>query len=91
MVYDEKKYIMDPHGAVAYLGLKKFLKDNNVTATGIFAETAHPAKFKEVVDETLATEILIPAELQKFLKDPKKSITMTNSYDALKSFLTKTF
>ena len=90
-VYASKQYVMDPHGAIAYLGLKKYLKENKVTATGIFAETAHPAKFKEVVDETLATQIQIPAELQKFLKDPKKSIPMANSYDALKGFLNKTF
>jgi len=90
-VFASKKYIMDPHGAVAYLGLRKFLKENDLNATGIFAETAHPAKFKEVVDETLATSIAIPAELQKFLKDPKKSIKMSNSYDALKDILNRTF
>ena len=52
-VFSRNKYVMDPHGAVAYLGLKKFLKSRKTDAIGIFLETAHPAKFKEVVDETL--------------------------------------
>ena len=48
-------YILDPHGAVGYLGLKKYFNDSDENATGIFLETAHPSKFKEVVDETLKT------------------------------------
>ena len=90
-VFSRNKYIMDPHGAVAYLGLKEFLKSRKTAATGIFLETAHPAKFKEVVDETLQVLVPIPTELQKFLQHPKKSISLSSEYQVFKDFLNATF
>ena len=90
-VFSRNKYIMDPHGAVAYLGLKEFLKSQKTAATGIFLETAHPAKFKEVVDETLQVPVPIPTELQKFLQHPKKSISLSSEYQVFKDFLNATF
>ena len=90
-VFAAKQYIMDPHGAVAYLGLKKYLKENKMNAYGIFAETAHPAKFKEVVEDTLKISIQIPSELQKFLLHAKKSMPLANSYESFKNFLKKNF
>lgn len=90
-VFSAQKYVLDPHGAVAYLGLKKFLQDNGNNFYGIFAETAHPAKFKEVVDDTLKTDIPIPPALNKFLEHEKKSIRLSNSYEAFKSFVLENF
>jgi len=90
-VFSRNKYIMDPHGAVAYLGLKEFLKSRKTAVTGIFLETAHPAKFKEVVDETLQVPVPIPTELQKFLQHPKKSISLSSEYQVFKDFLNATF
>ena len=90
-IFSAQKYVLDPHGAVAYLGLKKFLRENGNNFYGIFAETAHPAKFKEVVDETLNTNIPIPAALNKFLQHGKKSIRLSNSYESFKSFLLENF
>jgi threonine synthase len=90
-VYEKNQYIMDPHGAVAYLGLKKFLRESTTNTIGIFAETAHPAKFKEVVEETLTTSIEIPSELQKFLLQKKKSVALKNSFEKFKNFLFETF
>ncbi len=85
-VFDEYAYILDPHGAVGYLGLKKFLRANP-NYTGIFLETAHPAKFKEVVDDVLKTQTQIPTRLQKFIDKKKQSIPMSNNFDALKKLL----
>ena len=90
-VFSSNKYVMDPHGAVAYLGLKEFLKSSNTNAVGIFLETAHPAKFKDVVDETLQTSVPIPKDLQKFLQHPKKSIPLSSEYQVFKDFLNATF
>src|SRR5688572_20891314 len=90
-VFSSKKYVMDPHGAVAYLGLKKYLKENNSDAQGIFAETAHPAKFKDVVEKALGTTIGIPAEIEKFLRHSKESIPLENTYQGLKDFIEKNF
>jgi threonine synthase len=87
-VFNEYGYILDPHGAVGYLGLKKFLKDHP-NDIGIFLETAHPAKFKEVVDDTLKTSVIIPNRLQKFLEKRKQSIRMDSSFESLKEVLMK--
>lgn len=90
-IFSSKNYVMDPHGAVAYLGLKKYMASSNKNCVGVFAETAHPAKFKEVVDSTLGTAIDIPAGLEKFLGRKKQSLAMHNDYDAFKSFLFEKF
>jgi threonine synthase len=90
-VFSTKKYVLDPHGAVAYLGLKKYLRDYKVDVYGVFAETAHPAKFKEVVDDTLKTSIPIPAVLDRFLQHNKRSIPLPNRYESFKNFLLENF
>ena len=86
-VFNTTKYILDPHGAVAYRGLKEYMKTNEVT--GIFLETAHPAKFYETVEESIPTKVEIPARLQESLKKEKLSIPMGNSLAELKAFLLK--
>jgi threonine synthase len=87
-VFARTGYILDPHGAVGYLGLKEYLKTND-GVTGIFLETAHPAKFKEVVDHTLKQKIDIPAPLQIFLKNPKKTVPMGKEFENFKLYLTR--
>ncbi len=80
-------YIMDPHGAVAYLGLKRYLSASNESVNGIFLETAHPGKFRDVVEETLDLELKLPDRLAAFMKGEKKSSPLPNDYNAFKSFL----
>lgn len=84
-------YVMDPHGAVGYLGMKKYMREVSSDVTGVFLETAHPAKFKEVVEETLSKEIHIPATLQKFLTRDKESRKMSSSFADFKSYLIRDF
>lgn len=86
-VYSSKQYVMDPHGAIGYLGLKKYIKETKEKITGIFLETAHPAKFKDVVDETLGRKIEIPKPLMKFMQQTKKSISVQNRFDSFKNYL----
>lgn len=86
-VLASSNYVMDPHGAVGYLGLKKFLLENDIDVTGIFLETAHPAKFKEVVDDTLNRPVEIPEVLQKFMQQPKQSVRMNSGFEDFKSYL----
>lgn len=87
-VYKTSNYTLDPHGAVGYLGLKKYLADNK-EATGVFLETAHPAKFLEVVEETLKTQVQIPEKLKVFIKGSKKSIQCSNELNAFRVTLKK--
>lgn len=77
-------YTLDPHGAVGYLGLKRYLGDNQ---TGLFLETAHPAKFREVVEATLRQPLIVPPTLLKFLKQEKHSILCQKDFKSFKSLL----
>src|SRR5574344_770234 len=72
--YNDTKYILDPHGACGYKALKEGLKDGE---TGVFLETAHPAKFKEKVDDILGGDVEIPQRLAEFMKGKKQYIEMT--------------
>lgn len=82
--HKETGYILDPHGACGYRALKEGLKDEE---TGVFLETAHPAKFKEKVDDILDIDINIPSRLAEFMKGEKQSIEMKNSFAEFKEFL----
>lgn len=84
-IHENALYIADPHGAVAYLGLSKFL-DTNPEYYGVFLETAHPIKFNEVVEKTLGIKIPIPEKIMSTLDRQKVSIPISN-YQELKSFL----
>lgn len=83
-VYQKYGYTLDPHGAVGYLGLREHLK--NKRATGIFLETAHPAKFIESMRQSIG-EVEIPQRLKDHLHKEKKSIEMGNDFKELKSYL----
>ncbi len=87
-VYNQKKYLLDPHGAIGYLGLRKYLNKEK-EQIGVFLETAHPAKFKDVVEIAIGSSIAIPEKLQGFLNKQKMSFPMKNSFDLLKEFLLK--
>jgi threonine synthase len=86
-IYNINGYIADPHGAVGYLGLKKYQAQYPNTY-GIFLETAHPVKFLDIVEETLSEKLEIPTQIQKVMGKTKKSIKISN-YEGLKNFLLK--
>ena len=76
-------YTLDPHGAVGYLGLDKYFETNAFTQENeaIFLETAHPVKFLELVEETLAVKLDLSEELQALMKKEKKAISCSNSFN----------
>ena len=82
--YNENGYVLDPHGACGYQALKDMLEDGE---TGVFCETAHPAKFKETVENAINTETDIPPRLAEFMKGKKDCVNMTNSFSDFKAFL----
>ena len=83
LIYKNTNYIADPHGAVGYLGLKKYGLQNEF---GIFLETAHPVKFLDIVKETLKVEIPIPTQIEAVM-DKEKSAIKISSYNELKVYL----
>ncbi len=84
--YKQTGYILDPHGACGYQALKDGLKPGEV---GVFCETAHPAKFKEKVDDILGIDIEIPARLKAFMEGEKQSVEMTKNFEDFKQYLMK--
>ena len=82
--YTATGYILDPHGACGYRALKEQLQYGE---TGIFLETAHPAKFKETVDDALQINLPIPDRLVAFMQNEKQSIPMRNDFHIFKQFL----
>ena len=79
-VYEDKNYVLDPHGAVGYLGLKKYLS-GNPEKIGIFLETAHPIKFSKDVEEVIKIKLDIPEEINKILLKEKKYIDIDDYSD----------
>ncbi len=84
-IYKTSNYVADPHGAVGYLGLKKY-QEKHPDTYGIFLETAHPIKFLDVVEETVSEKLKIPVQIKKVMGKEKKSIAI-KTYGQLKSFL----
>ena len=82
--YQETGYILDPHGATGYQALVDSLQPGEI---GVFCETAHPAKFKEKVDDILGIDVEIPDRLAAFMKGEKQSVPMTKNFEDFKKFL----
>ncbi|CDU00591.1 threonine synthase [Vibrio coralliirubri] len=77
-------YLCEPHGAIAYRLLEEQLQENE---TGLFLCTAHPAKFKEVVDDILGSDIELPGPLAKHAAMELLSEDLDNDFEALKAVL----
>ncbi len=82
--YKEKNYLLDPHGACGYRALEEGLRPGE---SGIFLETAHPAKFKDTVESILGEAIVVPERLQAFMQANKQSIPLSAAFDDFKAYL----
>ena len=82
--YTETGYLLDPHGACGYRALAEGLQPGEV---GVFLETAHPAKFLEIVEGIIGDKVEIPAKLQEFMKGTKQSVPMTKEFADFKQYL----
>ena len=87
-VFLTKNYLLDPHGAVGYIALKKYLK-THPSLWGIFLETAHPVKFYDVVEPIIEQPVPMPAKIKDLLKEKKQSIKMNFDYSSFKNYLLK--
>jgi len=77
--YAETGYLLDPHGACGYRALKEGLEADE---TGVFLETAHPAKFLETVENIIGEKVEIPLKLQEFMKGEKKSLSLSKDFES---------
>lgn len=78
-------YLMEPHGTIGYMALKEYQKDHDVQ--GIVLETAHPAKFGEVVEPVIGRSVEIPQRLQEFMNREKVAKLIQPEFKELKDFL----
>ena len=83
-VWSKEHYLLDPHGACGYRALSEGLQPGE---TGIFLETAHPAKFKDTVETIIGESISIPEKLQAFMRGEKQSIPMGKDFTEFKAYL----
>lgn len=83
-IYKKSNYLLDPHGACAYLALKESRKANEA---GVFLATAHPSKFKETVENCIGKPVEIPEGLRAFMKEKKQSYPLTNSFERFKKII----
>lgn len=82
--YKRTGYLLDPHGACGYQALRDGLQPGE---TGLFLETAHPAKFAETVEAITGQQSEIPARLAAFLQGTKCSVELPADYGSLRDFL----
>ncbi|MDV7188273.1 threonine synthase [Lutibacter sp. TH_r2] len=85
-IKETSNYITDPHGAVGYLGLKEYFKENE--GQGVFLETAHPVKFLDVVEPVLGETIEYPQQIKEVIHKEKHA-EVISTYSELVSFLKK--
>jgi threonine synthase len=84
-VYEKHGYILDPHGAVGFHALEKYL-EKNPQQKGFFLETAHPVKF-DSVEKIVGTFGKVPGDVQYLLEREKQSVEIKASYENLKAIL----
>ena len=89
-VYETRGYLLDPHSAIAYMGLVGGL-DRQVEArsgqVGVFLATAHPAKFAEIVEPIIGRKVEKPEPLAQALGQPRHIIRIDAALDAVKTVL----
>lgn len=83
-VWQQYHYLLDPHGACGFRALAEGLQPGE---TGIFLETAHPAKFKDTVERIIGEEVQIPEKLQAFMRGEKQSLSMSKDFTDFKQYL----
>jgi threonine synthase len=86
-VYRRCGYLLDPHGAIGWLALHDALGASPPGSVGVFAATAHPAKFREVVEPAIGKAVPLPAVLEEAVARERVSIPMAADYGALSSLL----
>jgi threonine synthase len=84
-LYDERGYLLDPHSAIGYLGLKG--REGQEGQVGVFLATAHPAKFAEIVEPIIGRALDKPAPLAEALARPRQIVRIPATLDALRDRL----
>jgi threonine synthase len=85
--YRRHGYVLDPHSAIGWLALNDVLAAAGTGVNGVFLATAHPSKFREVVEPAIGAPVPLPSVLAEALARPRMSISMPAKYEALLDFV----
>ena len=80
----QQGYTSEPHAAIAYRTVSHDLQDGEI---GLFLGTAHPAKFRETVENVLGNPISLPKPLADVAGEDSLAVDLPASYDALKQHM----
>jgi threonine synthase len=86
-VYRHHGYLLDPHGAIAWLGLQQVLAQAEPETKGVFLATAHPAKFRETVEPAIGKSVPLPPALAEAVARPRQRTELPATYTALEALL----
>jgi threonine synthase len=86
-VYRTYGYLLDPHGAIGWLALNEALAGSSAETMGVFLATAHPAKFREVVEPAIGQPVPLPPAVAAALSRPRHSTRLSSSYEDLRALL----
>ena len=86
-VYRQHGYILDPHGAIGWLAVNDALKHADSSDVGVFLATAHPAKFREVVEPAIGQAVPLPPVLAEAITRPRYSMKLSSDYADLRALL----
>lgn len=87
-VFRQYNYTCDPHGAVGFLSLQRWLNDNPGNK-GYFIETAHPVKFPDAVEEATGINVELPFAVKEIMQSEKRSTIISPRFEELKDLLLK--
>lgn len=91
-IFRQNSYIMCPHTAIAYAGLKRYLgENNNGSLSGVFLSTAHPCKFPDVFQSQMLQAMAVPDQIGQLEGRQSKAISLADDYAAFKAFLLDTY
>jgi threonine synthase len=82
--YRTTGYLLDPHGACGYFALEQGLQPGE---TGVFLETAHPAKFRDTMEPIVGEGVVIPSRLLAFMQGEKQSVALGRGFEGFKAWL----
>ena len=82
-------YRLDPHGAVGWLGLDRFVAETEHRGAGVFLETAHPAKFLDVVEAATGRPVPLPSALEELKERKKLSVQMGKDYEGFREWIVR--
>lgn len=87
LIFDRYDYVTCPHTAIGIMGVKRYMSETDDTVHGVALATAHPAKFKPLVEEVLGQPVDVPDRLAVLANRSKQSIRIPASYNAFRESL----